>query len=649
MRFVFRSAIVFLSSVASVCSVCRAADGPSTRKVTDPKSVQSEARGIQPPLPVDALLKTVRIGFVAHSSDGKRLVYTSNASGRPNLWTMNIDGTDARQMVKNNDRQGGGIFTPDAQNIVYSQDRGGNESFDVWLVPSAGGEPRNLTNTDDVSETVQKFSPDGRSLLIGLKQTTAPQTNLAVMSWPDGSVRQITHEKDPRASWQMGAWSPDGKTLFATRTSGVADSDIYSIDTTTGAATKLLDHTGVQELNVNDASPDGRRLLITSNAKGGYDNVALFDLHTRTLKWLTDTRWAASGVAFSPDGEDVVFTLNADGRVSTEFIHLKTSKLSDRGVPPGINLPSAPSSPFLSDGSILLMHEDSSRPQELCRLMRDNTLQQITHNAGEAIQAADLPKSQLITYKSFDGRLISAFVWIPHNIERDGKAPVVVTPHGGPTSQTTDVFNGRNELLASRGFIVISPNYRGSTGYGAEFQQANVKDLGGADLKDVIAGVDFLKATGFADPSRVGIWGGSYGGFLTLMAVGKYPQVFSAAVDEYGILNWLTMLEHEDPALQEIEKSLLGDPIRERAIYEASSPLKYIQNETAPLLVLQGDNDVRVPKEQAEQVVRILKDAGRNVDAIYYPDEGHGFVKREHQRDELNRAVTWLERYLKRV
>jgi dipeptidyl aminopeptidase/acylaminoacyl peptidase len=296
-----------------------------------------------------------------------------------------------------------------------------------------------------------------------------------------------------------------------------------------------------------------------------------------------------------------------------------------------------------------LSHEDSGHAQELYRLAPDNTFTQITHNANETLQHIVLPASQLVTYSSFDGRIISAFVWIPFNLKRNGSAAAVVMPHGGPTGQVMDSFNGRAELLASRGFVVIAPNVRGSTGYGMEFQNANIKDLGGGDLKDEIAGVEFLKATGFIDPRHVGIWGGSYGGYMTLMAIGKTPAVWSAAVDEYGILNWLSMLEHEDPSLQEYEKTLLGDPVKDRAVYEASSPLKYIRNETAPLLVLQGENDIRVPREEAQQVVSILKAEGRTVDAVFYPEEGHGFVKREHQRDELTRSVAWLQKYLQGV
>jgi dipeptidyl aminopeptidase/acylaminoacyl peptidase len=387
-------------------------------------------------------------------------------------------------------------------------------------------------------------------------------------------------------------------------------------------------------------------LLITSNEKGGYDNVATLDLDSKKLRWLTDTQWSANGDAFTPDGGSAVYMLNADGRISTLFVDLKTMRESDRGIPPGMNTPAGAPTPFLPDGSMLLSHEDSSHPGEYYRLAPDNSLKQITHNAIAELQHAALPNSQLVAYKSFDGKLISAFVWVPFNLKQDGTAPAVVMPHGGPTGQTADFFSGRAELLASRGMVVIAPNVRGSTGYGMEFQNANFKDLGGGDLKDEIAGVEFLKATGFIDPKRVGIWGGSYGGFMTLRAIGKTPGVWSAAVDEYGILNWLTMLEHEDPCLQEYEKSLLGDPVKDRAVYEAASPLKYIRDEKAPLLVLQGENDIRVPREEAQQVVDILKGEGRTVDAVFFPEEGHGFVKRENQREELTRSVAWLQKYL---
>src|ERR1700722_5950722 len=622
------------------------ADGPAERKPTDPMAVTSMQGPASVPLPVEALLTTTRIGGVTLSTDGRMLAYTSNASGRPNLWLMHADGTNAHQLITSNDRQTDARFTHDNDAVIYSQDSGGNEYYDIYTVAVNGGEPRNLTNTADISENVDEFSPDGKLLAIGVKPKAAPATNLAVMQWPGGAIRQLTHEADPKASWNENAWSPDGRFLYATRSIGIDDSDIFRIDVATGASEQLLKHTGKELISISDVSRDGHTLLVTSNANGGYENAALLDLATKKLTWLTHTQWSAGGVAFTPDGGTAVVVLNADGRISTRFIDLKTMQQSERGVPPGLNTPAASPTPFLPDGSMLLSHQDSSHPEELYRLAPDNSLTQITHNAHEALRQTVLPKSQLVTYRSFDGRLISAFVCVQINCKRDGKAAAVLMPQSGPPGQTIDSFNCRAELLASRGFVVIAPNVRGSTGYGMEFQNANIKDLGGADLKDEIAGVDFLKATGFIDPKRVGIWGGSYGGYMTLMAIGKTPGVWSAAVDEYGILNWLSMLQHEDPSLQEYEKVLLGDPVKDLAVYEASSPLKYIRNETAPLLVLQGDNDIRVPREEAEQAVGILKSEGRTVDAVYYPEEGHGFVKREHQRDELNRSVAWLQKYL---
>jgi dipeptidyl aminopeptidase/acylaminoacyl peptidase len=157
---------------------------------------------------------------------------------------------------------------------------------------------------------------------------------------------------------------------------------------------------------------------------------------------------------------------------------------------------------------------------------------QLTRLGLASINPARLPEAQIVHYKSFDGTVISAFVWIPFNLARDGKAPAVVLPHGGPTSQYRDFFDPRAVALASRGFVVIAPNVRGSTGYGHAFQQANFRDLGGGDLKDEIAGVHFLVDTGYVDEKRIGMTGGSYGGYMTLMALGKTPGVWAAGVSQ---------------------------------------------------------------------------------------------------------------------
>ncbi len=626
------------------------ASGPGDRVATDPRNVVSaDNAATSPPMPVAELLQTVRIGGATWSPDGKQIGYISNSSGRLNLWVMQADGTGARQLLKSNDRQASPSFTHDGKEIVYQQDKGGDELYDLYAVSVEGGEPKNLTNTDKTSESRPLFSKDGKWLAFDSKEKAEPSTNIAIMEWPAGTARLLTHEKDPKASWGAVDWSPDGRYLYAVREVGTDDADTYRVDVKSGTAENLTPHTGKVRMLASEVSPDGKTLLMTSNEKGGYENVVLLDVASKKKRWVTDTQWEAQAGGFSPKGDTFTYILNADGRATINFVDVKTLKTSDRGIPAGLNTPGADPSAFREDGSYLFLHQDSTHAPNLYLLSTGSVVSQVTHNESPVLASAALPSSQLVTYKSFDGKMISAFVWVPFNVKRDGTAPVVVMPHGGPTGQTLDSFSPRAILLVSRGFVVIAPNVRGSTGYGMEFEKANYKDLGGADLKDEIAGVNFLKATGFIDTKKVGIWGGSYGGFMTLMAIGKNPDLWAAAVDEFGILNWYTMLEHSDARLQEYEKTLLGDPVKDKSVYEASSPLKYIRDEKAPLLVLQGERDIRVPKEEAEQVVEILKKEGRTVDAVYYPEEGHGFIKREHQVDELTRSVDWFEKYLKGV
>jgi dipeptidyl aminopeptidase/acylaminoacyl peptidase len=640
-RFVFAVLGCFVFTTAGLAS------GPGDRVATDPKSIVSAAGPGSGPADVKDMLSTVRLAGASWSLDGQRIAYISNASGRLNLWVMQADGTGARQLLTSDDRQAEPVWTVDGAQIVYTQDKGGDEMYDLYAAPAAGGTPKNLTQTSQVSETSPRFSPDGAWLAFSSKVKASPWRDVAVMEWKTGAVRLLTHEADPKASWSIDAWSPDGRYIYATRTIEREDSNVYRIEVMSGEAEKLTSHSGKVLLGMSDLSPDGKTLLLTSNEKGGYSNVALMDLATKTMRWVTDTQWEAISGKFSPQGETLTYTLNADGRTTIEFVDVKTLKADDRGVPAGLNTDAVAPTGFRNDGDFLFAHQDSTHPANLYLLTSGGALKQITHVESAAQASVVVPGSQLVTYKSFDGRMISAYLWVPFGLKRDGTAPAIVMPHGGPTGQTVDSFNIRAVLLVSRGYVVIAPNVRGSTGYGKEFEKANYKDLGGADLKDEIAAVEFLKATGFVNAKKMGIFGGSYGGFMTLMAIGKTPDVWAAAVDEYGILDWYTMLAHEDASLQEYEKSLLGDPVKDRPVYEEASPIKYIRNERAPLLVLQGERDIRVPKEEAVQLVDILKKEGKTVEAVYYPEEGHGFIKREDQLDELTRSMAWFDKYLK--
>lgn len=628
-----------------------ASSSPNNREITDPKSVNSDTNANAHPVPIDDLYYTRSAGDGAWSPDGKQVVLTTDLAGRQNLWKVSSSGGWPLQLVQSDDRQYSSAFSPDGKWIVYQQDSGGNELWDLYAVPSEGGQTVNLTNTPEIREESPLWSHEGQAISFGYKPKDASAYDIALMDWKTKKVRKLTHEESKTYSWGAVAWTADDKTIFANRgeISGENESSVYAVDIATGKTDELTPHKGKLLFSASSLSADGHTLLITSNQKNGANNVALLDTATKKLTWVTDTEWDASAGNFSPDGKSFTYLINEDGRIDLYLADTATGHGAKLDFPPGLNYFLGNPTPFSPDGKHLLVnHQSSTRPGDIWIYdLAAHSARQLTYSAVASLEAIPMPAAQIVHYKTFDDKTITALMWIPFNLKRDGTNPAIVLPHGGPTGQMVDYWNPEVAALVSRGYICIAPNPRGSSGYGIAFQKANYQDLGGGDLQDEVYATKFLAATGYVNPKKIGIAGGSYGGFMTLMAVAKTPDVWAAGVEEFGIISWMTMLEHSDALLQEYEKSLLGDPQKDRKVYEADSPITYIHDVKAPLLVLQGDNDPRVPKEEAVQVVDLLKKDGKTVDAHYYPNEGHGFEKRENRIDAIRRMVDWFDKHLK--
>lgn len=616
--------------------------GVPVRSLTDPQSLVSPVKNEARPVPISDLFFTRSSWFATWTPDGQ-VVLATDITGRTNLWRVPGAGGFPLQLQQSEDRTFYPAATPDGKTILYASDIGGREIYDLYAIPAEGGAAVNLSSSPDASDT-GPFAISGDSRLVAFNRRVAsePSTNVAVMSIADRKLRLLTQEREAGTYWFVRAFSPDGRFLYADRTNaGMTESSVWRIDVASGAAARIAGGTSAQPYESAAAlSPDGKTMALTSENTAGLRQAVLFDLATGARTPIRPGDWPQQAGAFSPDGRIALATANVDGRDEVYAYTLATRSVRRLPLPEGRvsdyfgTLPA-----FSPDGSRLLFpHSSGSAPFDYWTYdLASGEAQRLTRLSLASINPDSLPRTSVV----------SAILWMPWNLKRDGSAPVVVLAHGGPTSQTGDDFDRTATALASRGYIVIAPNVRGSTGYGRAFELANRNDLGGRDLEDAAWAAKFLISSGYADAKKIGITGGSYGGFMTVMAVGRMPDFWAAGVESYGIVNWNTMWERGSPALREYQRGLIGDPVKDKDVYTRVNPLTYLRAAKAPLLVLQGENDIRVPAHEATQIVDVLKAAGGTVDSNVYAEEGHGFAKRENQIDAAERTVDWFDKYLK--
>jgi dipeptidyl aminopeptidase/acylaminoacyl peptidase len=642
-----RIPIVFLVSALGVQNVA-AQTLPAPQAITDPKQVSSKPNAqIEPrSLTIEKLCMTRIIGSATWAPDGKSIAFISNMSGRNNLWMVPAGSGFPTQLTVSDQRQTNPAWSPDGKWIAYQSDYDGDEQWDIFLVSPKTGKVVNLTQTREIAESNPTWSQDGRYLAYEVKPKSSAAVEIDVYDMVLREVKHLTTGTPQDLANSGPIWSKDGAYIVYTQeqTKGT-DSNIFVGDVATGKSTLLTPHRGEQLYFANDISPDGKRVLLTSNAENGYQNAGVLDVESKKVAWLTRDKWEIQGDEFSPDGKRVTFTANVDGNQQIFLYDLATGKSTALPIPKGVNEPVGGRSAFSSDGSRLLYnHNGPTSPGDLWVYdLASAKSQQVTHSLLGGLRSEDLVEPYLVHYPSRDGKwTISAFLYVPFNMQRNGQNAAIVYIHGGPTGQTMNVFNRFIQYAANQGYMVLAPNYRGSTGYGKEFQQADLFDMGGGDLEDVLAGVDWIKQTGHLDPNKIAVMGGSYGGYMTMLAVTKAPDVWAAGVAIVPFVNWFTEIGNEDPALQQSDRATMGDPVKNKALFEDRSPINFIDRIKAPLLLLAGGHDPRCPKSETLQVVDAIKKRGGTVDYKIYDNEGHGFARVENQIDAYKRVGDFL-------
>jgi dipeptidyl aminopeptidase/acylaminoacyl peptidase len=621
---------------------------PPPHAVTDPKEISSQPNAQVEPrsLTIEKLYMTRQVGRPTWSPDGKSIAFISNLSGRNNLWLVPAEGGWPVQLTVSDQRQTAPAWSPDGKWIAYQSDYDGDEQWDIFLVSPKTGKVVNLTQTREIAELNPTWSPDGRYLAYEVKPKTSAAYEIDIYDMVLREVKHLTTSTPQDKRNMIPIWSKDGAYIVYTQEQAKGtDSNIFIVHVATGKSTLLTPHESEHLYFANDVSPDGQRVLLSSNAANGFENIATLEIATKKITWLTKDKWEIRGGEFSPDGKHITFSANVDGNEDIYLHDVATGKSTVLQIPKGVNEPAGGHSAFTKDGSRLLyFHNGPTAPGDLwVYTIATGKSHQVTHSLVAGVRSQDMVEPYLVHYPSRDGKwTISAFLYVPFNMARNGQNAAIVYIHGGPTAQSMNSFNRFVQFAANQGYMVLAPNYRGSTGYGKEFQQANLFDMGGGDLQDVLAGVDWIKQTGHLDPKKIAVMGGSYGGYLSMMAVTKAPDVWAAGVPIVPFVNWFTEIEHEDPVLQQSDLATMGDVVTNKALYEDRSPINFIDQIKAPLLLLAGGHDPRCPKSETQQVVDAIKKRGGTVEAKVYENEGHGFARVENQIDAYQRVADFL-------
>ena len=585
-------------------------------------------------------------GGIDLSPDGSEVAFSWNPTGAYELYSVPIASDKIIQLTASDTRSVWPRWSPDATQIAFLRDVGGTERMSIWTVDRDGEHERKLTADDDAVHRDIEWSPDGRSVAC-VANIAGKRFSIQLIDSATGDRRALT---DGAYEDARPRFSPDGTWILfeSWRTGSRIDADLYLIPSTGGDAVRLDTRLGKSgDSQFARWSPDGRTIAFTSNARGRRE-IGFVDLEGTTatrLRYLTENPFDEQRPVWRPDARGVVYLQDKD---ATRTVHRVFS--ASRATTPVADLPGMYEWPRVGPDSetVAMTFTSARRPNDVW--VRDGdqvTLRQLTDSLGGKIDPKVLVEPAHVRYPGAGGREVPALLYVPHAEAVQGTIPgAVIYVHGGPTGQHFRGWDPTPQLLANRGLVVLAPNVRGSTGYGREWQELNRRDWGGNDLADVIAGVDWIAAQGIADSKRIGITGGSYGGYITLYALARHPDRFAAGVSIVGVVSWTTMFDTTRGDLREYLIREFGDATKDPQLYIDRSPITHAKNIRAALLILQGANDPRVPKSEALQIVEALKANDAPHQYHEYANEGHGFSRIENRIDALERTVDWLTKYL---
>ena len=629
---------ILLSSI-SILILLSACNNTAGEKEEAPKEVKQYT--------IEQFYKSSEVFGGDISSDDKKMLVTSNESGIYNIYEIDI-ASGQKQAITNSAKESmfANGYVPGTTNIIYNADQGGNEISHLYL-RTTSGDVKDLTPGKEEKTQFWGWSKDDKFLYYISNKRDPRFFDLYKMDTAKW-MSQLMYKNEK--GFDVSAISSNERYLVLVENLTTSSNNAFLVDQQSGITKKINADTVEATTSPLKFSLDNNTLYYLTNDGSEFTYVMKYDIATGKKEKFYEANWDVVWMTLSKNEKYRVIYVNEDAQNKLHLFDHATGKELDfpeikDGTIQGVNISKDENKMSITVGS-------SKAPNNMYVYdFNSKELKKLTNTLNPEIQESDLVAAKVVRYKSFDGLEIPAIYYKPQQASANNKAAAVVFVHGGPGGQAGVFYFSLIQYIVNHGYAVLDVNNRGSSGYGKTFFKMDNRDHGNKDLKDVVWGKKYLASLPYIDSSKIAILGGSYGGYMTVAALCFHPDEFKAGVDLFGVVNWPRTLKEIPAYWESFRKALyeeLGDPNTADSVrLQQFSPLLHASNIKKPLMVLQGANDPRVQKKESDEVVETVKKNGVPVEYVVFPDEGHGFIKKENEKKGYGQILQFLDKYVK--
>ena len=602
---------------------------------------------------IEQFYKNISIWGGAFSPDESQLLVTSNETGIYNVYALSVaDGQMEALTSSETESQFAVSYFPNDKRVLFSADKGGNENNHIYLL-NEDKSVLDITPFENSKSQFYSWSHDKESFFFA-----SNQRNPKFFDLYEKRIDQLENLESYTLVFQndegfdLGDISKNKQYLTLHKSNTSSDNDLYLYDLSTKKLSHLSKHEGDAEYQSQFFDLANENLYYLSNENSEFMYLAKYHISDGRIEKVFETNWDVRYAYYSYNEKYRVIGINEDGRTSIQLYDFEAAE--------EVNLPDIPGGSISSvsisksEKQIRLTVSTSASPNNTYVYnFKTKQLTKLTNSLNPEINKEDLVEGKVIRYSSYDGLEIPAILYTPKIADSKNKVPALVWVHGGPGGQSKLSYFALIQYLVNHGYAILAVNNRGSSGYGKSFYKMDDQRHGDVDLKDCIAAKEYLKNTGVIDMDKVGIIGGSYGGYMVMAALTFAPEEFDVGVNIFGVTNWLRTLKSIPPYWESYRLALyneMGDPFSADSVRLYNiSPVFHTEKVTKPLMVLQGANDPRVLQVESDEIVAGIRENGVPVEYVLFPDEGHGFRKKDNEIEGYGKVKVFLDKYLKEI